>query len=935
MQNFRSLVQLCAAAGFSVMLVQLGCVSVASGQTAPQDISSGKGAAKDPSLEEITVTATRVQRSDFSAPTPTTILSAEDIQKTGATNIGDMTSFVPAFQPTNTPTTSVLSEDTGRGHFLDIRGLGPSRTLVLVDGERFVPTTSQGLLDTDVIPAALIERIEVVTGGASASWGSDAVAGVVNIILKKDLDGWVTNIQEGLSEHGDNQEVKAAVAYGTSFADGRGHVSIATEYSDNQGIRHQSDRSWSGQEWGYVQTSQYQNVPVPNARLSIASYGGLILSGPLAGMQFGPGGVLTPFQYGTNVGNMYMQGGDGAVFSSNLALEVPLQRESAFARGSFDFTPNVTGFIDVSFAQAITNNPSFVQNFDLVDSLSTDNAFLPAAARNQMLAAGQTSFLLGRLDNDFGFIRSNDDNRVGRAVAGLRGSLGEAWTWNAYAEYGHVIHYNTLDGVVLTPNYALALDSVINPATGKPICRSTLTAPTDGCIPINIFGVGSPSGAALGYVTGNESNLTRYTQNVAAASIQGEPFNSWAGPVSVASGVEYRRDAATYTVDPNEQAGNYLIGDAQSFAGSYDVKELFVESVVPLFSGRPPFKKIDLDVAARFTDYSTSGSVTTWKAGISYTLSDEIRLRATRSRDIRAPNLSELYQTGALNFADVNDPANGGQSVLVRNPSPPNPNLTPEKADVTTIGLIYHPEWLHGLTTSVDAYDINLKNVVSQLTPQAVVSRCATGNTSLCSLITRDSSGALTDVATPFVNLDSFHTSGLDIEARYQTPLSAIGLPGTLDVRLLANYVDKFSTSDGITTVNEAGAVGAINLPQNIGAIEGVPHWRANAGATYTNGPASYYVEGRFVGGGKVDNLFGSSDISDNDVSSRFYVNTSFTYTLIGESHRQLELYGIVNNIFDRNPPIIVSFFIAPQATNPGLYDVIGRTFVVGVRYRQ
>jgi outer membrane receptor protein involved in Fe transport len=887
------------------------------------------------SLEEVTVTATRVQRTDFTAPTPTTILSARDLAATGATNIGDMTSLVPAFQATGTPTSSVLASDQGRGHFLDLRGLGPSRTLVLVDGQRFVPTTANGLLDADVIPAALVERLEVVTGGASASWGSDAVSGVVNIILKKDVDGLEGSVQGGLSQHGDNQEAKVDLAYGLPFAAGRGHFELAGEFSDNHGILHQSDRGWSRQEWGYVQTDQYRNVPVTNARLSIASYGGLILTGPLAGMQFGPGSVLQPFQYGKNVGSTYMQGGDGAVFSSFSALEVPLKRASVFARTSFDLTDDVSAFLDASFAQAITNNPNLVQNFDLVDSLSTDNAFLPASARNAMLAAGETSFLLGRLDNDFGFIRSKDDNRVARAVSGLKGKFAGNWTWNAYVEYGRVVHYNTLDNVVQTLNYGQALDSVVDPTTGQASCRSTLSRPGDGCVPINIFGVGSPSPAALKYVTGTESTVLHYTQQVAAASIQGEPFSTWAGPASIATGFEYRRESADNAVDANQEAGNFLIGNGQSFEGHFNVKEGFVETVLPVVAGPAPFKAIDLDLGARLTDYSSSGRVTTWKVGISYTLFDELRFRATRSRDIRAPNLSELYQTASLNFTNVSDPAAGGASTFIRNPAPPNPNLAPEKADTTTIGLIYQPKWATGLHTSVDAYDIEVASVISQLAPQDVLNRCTAGDQALCSLVKRDNTGALTEIDTPFINLAQFHTRGLDLEARYETPLSwGEHLHGNLTLRALANYVDLFATSDGVTTVNEAGAVGAVNLPSNIGATGGVPHWRANLSANYGQGPWAFYVEGRFVGQGKVDNLYGPADIPNNRVASRFYVNTSVNYTLYQSKRRELQLYAVINNLFDRDPPIVVSTFISPLATNPALYDVIGRTFAVGIRFR-
>jgi outer membrane receptor protein involved in Fe transport len=908
-------------------------------QSAPRDAAAALPPGIDqPSsalLEEITVTATRVQRTDFTAPTPTTILSGRDLAATGATNIGDMTSIVPAFQATGTPTSSVLASDQGRGHFLDLRGLGPSRTLVLVDGQRFVPTTANGLLDTDVIPASLVDRVEVVTGGASASWGSDAVSGVVNIILKNGLKGLEGNVQGGISQHGDNQEVRVDLAYGLPFAAGRGHFELGAEFSDNHGVLHQSDRSWSRQEWGYVQTDQYLNVPVTNARLSIASYGGLILTGALAGMQFGPGGVLQPFHYGSNVGSTYMQGGDGAVFSSFAALEVPLKRADVFTRTSFDLTDDVSAFLDVSFAQASTTNPNLVQNFDFADSLSVENAYLPASARSAMLADGETSFLLGRLDNDFGFIRSKDDNRVARAVTGLKGKFAKNWTWNAYFQYGRVVHYNTLDNVVLTSNYAQALDSLIGP-TGQPSCRSTLTAPGDGCVPINIFGAGSPSAAAAKYVTGTESTVLHYTQQVAAVSLQGEPFSTWAGPASIATGFEYRRESADSRVNPDQEAGNFLIGNQQSFQGNFNVKEGFLETVLPVVAGPVPFKSIDFDLGARLTDYSSSGRVTTWKGGISYTIFDDLRVRATRSRDIRAPNLSELYQTGSLNFTNVSDPAAGGASVFIRNPAPPNANLVPEKADTTTIGLIYQPKWVSGLHASVDAYDINLKSVISQLAPQDVLNRCSNGDASLCSLVQRDSSGALTQIDTPFINLAQFHTRGLDIETRYETPLSAWSerLRGNLTLRALANYVDLFATSNGVTTVNEAGAVGAVNLPSNIGATGGVPHWRANLSTHYGLGPWSFYVEGRFVGPGKIDNLYGPSDIPDNHVSARFYVNTSVNYTLYADKRGELQLYGVVNNLFDRDPPIIVSTFISPLATNPVLYDVIGRAFAIGIRFR-
>jgi iron complex outermembrane recepter protein len=903
---------------------------------APQAGAQTAATPSSSNVSEVIVTATRVQRSDFSAPTPTVVLTTADIEKTGAVDVGDIAAQIPAFQATNTPTTSVLSEDTGRGNFLDLRGLGPSRTLVLVDGERFVPTTPDGLLDTDVIPAAIIDHVDVVTGGASASWGSDAVSGVVNVILKRNLTGLQGDFQGGESQYGDNRSYKASLAFGADFDGGRGHFEIAGEASDNSGVAHQSDRPWSAQDWGLVQTPQFDNVQVPNARLSIASYGGLILSGPLAGSQFGPGGAVAPFQFGANVGSEYMQGGDGAVFAPNIALEVPLERQTFFGRASFDLTPKITAFADVSYSNAITNNAALVQNFDLVDTISTDNAFLPAAVRDQYLAAGQTSFALGRLDNDFGFIGSRDQNQVGRVVLGLDGSFGATWTWHAYYEFGRVQHDNSLSNVVNTNNYALSLDSVIDPASGAPVCRSTLTSPGNGCVPINIFGVGSPQAAAIQYVTGTEHTVTYNIQHVVSADIQGEPFSTWAGPVSLAAGAEYRYDAVNSNVDALQEAGDYLIGDGMSFSGHESVGEGFLETVVPLLSDLPLAKSLDLDLAARFTGYSISGYVTTWKVGVTYTVTDQLRFRATQSRDIRAPNLAELYQTGSLNFATITDPATG-QDDLVRNPSPPNLQLKPEQANTTTFGVVYEPGWLHGFSVSVDYYDIDLKQVISQLNPQEVVDLCFQGDQSLCPLIQRDPTGAISEVDTPNLNLSEFHTNGIDLEVVGQVGLDEIagGLKGDLTLRLLANYVDTFSTSDGVSpSVNEAGAVGAVNLPSNIGAAEGVPHWRGNLSGTYVNGPVTLYLEGRYVGGGKLDNLYTSTEFADNSSPARVYLDGSVQYTIYNADGHKVQLYGLVNNILNQSPPIIVDNFIAPLATNPSLYDVIGRTFILGARFQ-
>jgi len=887
-------------------------------------------------LKEVIVTATRVVRKDFTAPTPTIVMSSSDIEATGAVNVGDIAAQVPAFIATGTPTTSTLSSDTGRGNFLDLRGLGPDRTLILVDGERFVPTTFRGLVDTDVIPEAIISHVDVVTGGGSADWGSNAVAGVVNIVLNDHLTGLQGDFQGGVSQYGDNRSSKESLAYGFDFGDGRGHFEIAGEATTNSGVLRQSDRPWSARGWGDVQTPQYSLDPVPNARLSIASYGGLILTGPLAGMQFGPGGTLQPFEYGTNVGSLMMQGGDGATLSPNVPLELPQDRQNVFSRISYRISPSVNVFIDALYAQADTQNPNINPNFDLVDTISTSNAFLPASVAAAYNAAGQTSFLLGRIDEDYGYVNSVDDNRLWRVVGGADGSIGKTWTWNAYYEFGRVRNDNVQYNVLNEVNYTNALNSVIDPKTGRPICQSTLTSPNNGCVPIDIFGVGSPSAAALKYVLGTEPTLSVYTQNAAAFSIQGEPLSLWAGPVSIATGVDFYRDAVQSTVSPLSEAGAFLVGDAMSFRGSEHVTEGFAETVIPLLSGRPFAKSLDADLAARFTDYGISGFVTTWKAGLTDVINDQLRLRGVRSHDIRAPNLFELFGTGSLNYTLVIDPATN-QSDFVTNPAPPNTALKPEEADTTSFGVIYQPDWATDLSMSIDYYEINMNNVISTLSAQSEVALCAQGDSSLCSLIQR-TAGVITQVATPNINVDQFYTNGADFQVADHFPLSKVrpSWQGSLSLRLLGTYVASLTTKETGTTVDEAGAVGSFMYPSSIGGgnLAGVPHWRVNLSAAYQVGPGTVDLEERYIGAGKFDNLYGPGVVPDNHVSGVFYTDAALQYELPGFEHGRAVLYSNVSNVFNRSPPIIVSAFIAPQVTNATLYDVIGRTFRLGVRFR-
>lgn len=916
----------------SLAAVATAAAGPALAQSAPSGAPAG-GA----EVSEVLVTASRVQQTGFEAPTPTTVLGADDIRKTGITMVGQLTTQMPQFLGTDSPSNSGVRSGGGASAF-NLRGLGAPRTLFLVNSRRHVPNNPNGTTDNNVVPSSIIDRVEVVTGGASAAWGSDAVAGVVNVILKKEIDGLEISAQAGGTEHGDNQEIKTSAAWGRRFADGRGKFMIAGEYDDNKGILHQSDRDWGRRGWSvianpaYTSTNgQYAQLLTANGVTNNGNFGGVIVSGVLAGTTFGPGGTPIPYNSGAfPVGASGSIGGDGPDLNRGLAVLVPIQRYSIYTRTSYDLTDKVSLFFEGTLAQSKTNY-GLVDNFHFGNiTINSDNAFLAPSLRTALAAAGQTSFKMGRVDSDFGVITEHNANATRRAVVGLEGAFGHGWTWNGYYQFGD--NRETLDeGPIVKPaNYALAADAVVGPI-GQIVCRSSLTNPTNGCVPINLFGSGSPSAAAIAYVTGFGHKLTIYQQQVASFSLQGPLFNTWAGPVSVATGAEYRRDNLNRTVDALSQANAYLIGNPKAAKGEVSVKEAFAEAVVPLAKDAPLIKSLDLDLADRYVDYSTTGTVNTWKVGLNYAVTDELRFRATRSRDIRAPNASELFLFGGTQFASIKDTVTGRLANQVELINSPNPSLQPEEADTTTFGVVYEPSWLPRFRVSIDHYKIDIAGAIVSIPAQDIVDRCAAGNQALCGALTRNAAGDIIRIQAGRVNLSHLITSGVDGEAAYSLPVWSM-LPNqsaNLSLRALVNYVKENISDDGRTRIDRAGQV------FDTGAVpSAVPHWRANGMIVYDTGPLSLIANLRYVGGGVYNTTFKPTDLNVQRFSARTYLNLGFNYALSRSSGEPIQIFGQVNNVFDRDPPIIPDSHPQSLITNYTLYDTIGRTFMIGFRMK-
>lgn len=904
--------------------------TAASAQSSPPPavVEKPVAAAQDEPAD-IIVTGSQVARSGFVSATPLTTLSAEQIERSGVDNIGDALNQLPALRSTLTPTSGTNLFSVTGGNYLDLRGLGVVRTLVLVDGKRYVPSNPSGIVNTNVIPQALIASTDIVTGGASAAYGSDAVAGVVNLRLRPNLRGFTGNLQGSITGHNDNRRFRLSVAFGETFASGRGKILLGVEVAQSSGIDSLDDRDWGNSpntilnpDWT-ASNGLPRFLIVSNARNSNASYGGVINSPTrLKGIQFAPGGAPIPFTYGDLVTAAAMQGGDGVKMGGDLVLVTPIKRHSEFGRLSYEITDDITAYAEFSYARSDVANDSLLGNDQI--TIRRDNAFLPESIRSVMVSNNIQSFVMGRSLIDYARGTVEITTKTWQGLAGFRGGLGGSWTFDTSFSSGRTQNNLLSPGNRITSRWTQAIDAVVNPATGGIVCRSTLTAPGNGCVPMNLFGVGSVSSEAKNWITGTGVRDWDIRQQVAELTVRGEPFSTWAGPVSIAFGGLYRRQTVEVTSDELSQAQAFRVGNTLPWSGSLAVKEVFGEVVLPLAQDESWARAMDVNLAVRYADYSTSFTATTWKAGFNYAINDSIRLRLTRSRDIRAPSLDELFAAGSSLIQTITDPVLN-QTYSVTNRTGGNPDLQPEKADTLTAGIVLSPSFIPGLQLSVDYYDITLNDAIGSLNAGAIVTRCYTDTPEVCSLITRDpTTNRITVVRSSPANFQRVETSGVDIELAYAFPLGA----GRMNLRSLVTYTAKLDLVDGDNVGHFAGST----EQTTVNAIGGEPHWRFNASAAYVADRYKFSLTGRYVGGGIISAENETSNYTDiKEVSGRLYLDISGEVTLVDRNRNRIALFATIQNLTDVDPPITA---VNGYGTTRSLYDVIGRVYTGGVRFR-
>lgn len=901
--------------------------------------------------EEIVVTGSRVERSAVAAASPVTTLSDKRIMSSGVANIGDLLMQTPSISVGEGSRNSTQV-------FLNLRGLGVNRTLTVVDGRRRVSGSAvSSAVDLSIYPSALIDRVEIVTGGASAIYGADAVTGAVNVILKRDFDGLQANGRMGVTGEGGSKDYLASVIGGGHFADGRGSVTLGVAYQRVEPLR-ALQRSFYRKHGDIILSANPKNtgpkdgifdqIVYTDAVFPAYSYGGIFALGGkryvvdqgqlrLARHDAEPNG---PF-------GSVAQGGDGYNNADYDFLRRQVQTVSAIGRLGYDVADDVRLFVDFEYANKRANSPG-VGDFDLGSVIQIDNPFVPQALRDLMIANGAQRITVTRSSRDQGVRNDRIDADVLTVAGGVEGRFDNGWNYTAFVQHGSYRQNTQTTGRRIAARYAEAIDVISDPVTGKPVCRSA-TAQAAGCLPVNILGENQSSAAALNYFKPVLKTFFQQTQDLAGVQLKGDVLQLPAGPVKAAFGGEWRRERLRRQDDALALSGAVLfLTGTQPVDASFEVKEVFGEVVVPVLADQPFFKSLEIEAAARASDYSTIGSTVAWKAGANWAFNDTIRVRGSVARSVRAPNLFELYNPGVLGtIGTLQDPctaalinATANRTANCRAAGVPagyvdptigstkslltggNPNLRQEKSTSYTAGFILTPRFLPGLTWTTDWWRIRINDATSSIDAQTAANSCYDASSLdnvYCSLIQRGgfdrigngNAHSITLVRQNVINVGRLDASGIDTQIGYT---HALGGAGRLQLLFNGTYLLKNEllgrTNDPTTLLVEDGEVSN-------------PRFRGTLQINYSQESWSLGAVGRFISAAKADQQASKEFRDRNDASARFYLDLNAGYNI----SRTVSLFAGVNNVTAANPPLLPE---AVQAARSGLYDALGRVFFLG-----
>lgn len=915
-------------------------------------------------VAEVVVTGSRIPSNGNNSPTPLTVVSTQQLLASTPTSVAAALQQLPVFQNSmgqNSGTGGGNGGPNGAANAPNIRSLGLYRTLTLFDGKRLQPSTDTGLVTIDMFPQMLLQRVDVVTGGVSAVYGSDAISGVVNFVTDSKFNGLSIKAQRGVSDRGDDRTTDLGVAVGTDLFGGRGHIEASLEYNNDPGILDMFSRDL-GQLW-QIEGSVAGSTATPgsaanpfklysNVHNASLTAGGLIRSGPLAGQTFTANGVLSPFQSGTATGTSGFQvGGDGA-YNNDSSLKGALRAKRAFARFDFDLTDDVHFYVEGFGAKNRNSyNDTTLSMNNVV--LRSQNPFLPAAYQ---YGTATTTFTLSKqLGPQLGPHTKVFDLGSYYVNGGLRGKVGD-FVWELGGAHGVSTQKWTTVRNINLQHLAAALDAVA--VGGNVVCRINADAITTNddaaCAPFNPFGPNAASAQSLDYLTDTTVGEAKGSIADITGSVAGPLFETWAGPVTVALSGEWRRVglSATSEIPPEDKANcsgilyNCVQGTTNLHQVTFGitplvhqtVKEAAIEVEVPLLKDAAFAQDLSINLAGRYADYDTFGGAWTWKVGGTWRINDQLTVRATRSRDFRAPNLNNLYGPGTVSRATVIDQLTGATLVNAPNQGGGNPDLKPEIGNTITAGVVYRPQWLSGASLSVDLYAIKIKDAITALNGATVSVQklciASGGASSLCELIVRPNGYSDTSAAnnatyfyTRSVNAAEIYTKGVDVESSYATQV--FGRP--LSLRVLTTYQPVLrQDTPSVGVVDVAGYAYA-----TAGGLGSTPKWRVTSFASYELTDQLKVMASTRWRSAMRWNTDTTLVYAEPKIPSFWTANLNFSFSPKLET-LQPELFFNIQNVFDKKPPIAINS--SADAGRFGAYlqsdDMVGRYYTAGVRLK-
>ncbi len=941
-------------------------------------------------VEEIVVTGSRIARPNLEQPTPITTINAESIRNAGTSSLGDAISQLPALSSTGTVrANSDSGANVGGLSFPDLRSLGTARTLTLVNGQRHVGgDAGDTAVDLNTIPTALVDRVDVITGGASAIYGSDAVSGVINIILKDRFEGVEVNLQTGKPLNGNyGQAWSASVTGGKNFADGNGNATLTVFGDKQERVRGQNIRGLA--DWATIEnpadTGPNDGIPDRLYRPYVQTeyfhrYGSLATTDlvPVSGFDIAGNPVAIPPRTGDN--NLFF--GSFAqpcsVCDSSDFGVTAIPRQTRFgANGTFRYqiTPAIRFRGDLKFVQTDTLD-TFSPSFSIFEYvLDPDNAFITPAIQSVLdQYPANTFFLLSRLNYDIGGRNTDTRRRTYRAVLQLDGEFDAGFSevkWDLAYNVGRTKNRFASAGGLIPGNFNAAIDAVRDPANGQIRCRKDVPAtwyqgyaPPDPsiltgetCVPFNLFGELN-SRAAIDYVTYEAVRTHQITQQVATATgtwDTGRFFNLPGGALEFAGGFEWRKEQSKNINDPFVQTDITEEAAQPNALGGFEVKDAFLEAEAPILRDAPLARELTLNGAVRFADYTHAGNATAYMVRGTWSPVRDLTFRSTYSKATRAPNITEAFLPSTPGFSGVFDPCESAS--LGENPNRPancaalgvmfqdatdnqfpgvtsgNADLRSEKAKTWTVGFIAQPRFAPGLSLTVDYYSIKIKDAISFLDPQDAADKCVDSPQlaqQYCDLIIRDPvSKQIQSYISTFLNQAKLETAGYDLQLAYSRDIA-----GWTDGTPLKRFDGRITGSVTANYIEKLRQFAFQDFPDTVDREEGEigdPRWSFISNLTYAQGPVSLTWESQFI-----DKVRRNKD-QTLERTDRPFVEHVWYHDLVGHyrfkaAGADMDAYAGVNNIFDKTIPVGLTGNNA--VAGDASYDIFGRYFFAGLRAR-